>query len=63
MGGEGGVEGVEEEIGALDIWVALDVEQLDTHLFRSRSLYLPYRAWRIRRAGHFTSSCRGYYSR
>ena len=28
----------------LDISSALDVEQLDTNLFRSRSLYLPYSA-------------------
>lgn len=28
----------------LDISSALDVEQLDTNLFRSRSLYLPYAA-------------------
>ncbi len=28
----------------LDISSALDVEQLDTNLFRSRSLYLPYNA-------------------
>jgi acyl-CoA thioesterase 8 len=28
----------------VDISSALDVEQLDTNLFRSRSLYLPYNA-------------------
>ncbi|KAH9059998.1 thioesterase II [Lactarius vividus] len=33
-----------EQSEPLDISSALDVEQLDTNLFRSRSLYLPYRA-------------------
>lgn len=33
-----------EQAEPLDISSALDVEQLDTNLFRSRSLYLPYRA-------------------
>ncbi|KAI0306698.1 HotDog domain-containing protein [Multifurca ochricompacta] len=33
-----------EQSEPLDISSALDVEQLDTDLFRSRSLYLPYRA-------------------
>ncbi|KAI0273491.1 thioesterase-like superfamily-domain-containing protein [Gloeopeniophorella convolvens] len=33
-----------EQSEPLDISSALDVEQIDTNLFRSRSLYLPYRA-------------------
>jgi acyl-CoA thioesterase 8 len=33
-----------EQSEPLDISSALDVEQLDTNVFRSRSLYLPYRA-------------------
>ena len=33
-----------EQSEPLDISTALDVESLDINLFRSRSLYLPYRA-------------------
>lgn len=33
-----------EQSEPLDISSALDVEQLDANIFRSKSLYLPYRA-------------------